>query len=197
VTSAGRRVAWLLSLALAAAGGLAAHGLAYRIAEPDPERRHHLLEETGHGYLDLHLVGSLLVALVLVGFAGRVLAGGHRAGAPPVWFFALAPLLSFACQEHAEHALTGSLSAGTPLESVFLVGLVLQLPFALAALLVARALLAAADALVVRLGSPPYFAFAPDTSLVLRFVDWSPAAPILIGARGQRAPPRARRPSTF
>jgi hypothetical protein len=197
VTSAGRRLAWLLSLALAAGGGLAAHVLAYRISEPDPVRRHHLLEETGHGYLDLRLVGSLLVALVLLGFAGRVLAGGHRAGSPPAWFFALAPLLGFACQEHAEHVLTGSLSAGTPLERVFLVGLALQLPFALAAFLVARALLAAADALVVRLGSPPRFALAPDTRLALRFVDLSPAAPVLIGARGQRAPPRARPASTF
>jgi hypothetical protein len=197
VTSAGRRLAWLLSLALAAGGGLAAHVLAYRIAEPDPERRHHLLEETGHGYLDLRLVGSLLVAIALLGFAGRVLAGEHRAGAPPAWFFALAPLLGFACQEHAEHVLTGSLSAGTPLERVFLVGLALQLPFALAAYLVARALLAAADALVVRLGSPPRFALAPDTSLVLRFVDLSPAAPVLIGARGQRAPPRSGPASTF
>jgi hypothetical protein len=189
MTAAGHRTAWLPSLGLTAAGSLAAHEFAYRLAEPDPERRHHLLEETGHGYFDPKLFGSLLVALVLVGFAGRVLAGGHRAVAPPLWFFALAPALGFACQEHAEHALTHSLSAGTPLEPIFLVGLALQLPFALAALLVARALLAAADALALRLGSPPRFAFAPDTSLVLRFVDWSPASPILIGARGQRAPP--------
>jgi hypothetical protein len=189
---AGHRPAWLLSLALAAGGALAAHGLAYRLAEPDPERRHHLLEESGHGYLHLHLVGSLLLALVLVGFVGRVLAGGHRAATPPLWCFALAPPLGFACQEHAEHALTQSLSTGTPLESVFLIGLALQLPFALAAFLVARALLAAADALVVRLGSPPRFALAPDVSLVLGFVDWFPAATILIGARGQRAPPALR-----
>jgi hypothetical protein len=185
----GHRPAWLLSLALAAGGALAAHGLAYRLAEPDPERRHHLLEESGHSYLDFRLVGSLLVALALVGFAGRVLAGGHRAGSPPLWCFALAPPLGFACQEHAEHALTQSLSAGTPLEPVFIMGLALQLPFALAAFLVARALLAAADALLVRLGSAPCLAFTPDTALVLRFVDWFPAAPVLIGARGQRAPP--------
>jgi hypothetical protein len=185
----GHRPAWLLSLALAAGGALAAHGLAYRLAEPDPERRHHLLEESGHSYLDFRLVGSLLVALVLIGFAGRVLARGSRAGTPPLWCFALAPPLGFACQEHAEHALTQSLSAGTPLEPAFLIGLALQLPFALTAFLMARALLAAADALVVRLGSAPRFAFAPDTRLVLRFVDWFPAAPVLIGARGQRAPP--------
>ena len=52
MTMAGNRLAWVLSLGLAAAGGLVAHGLAYRIAEPDPERRHHLLESTGHSYLD-------------------------------------------------------------------------------------------------------------------------------------------------
>jgi hypothetical protein len=185
-----RRPALLLSLGLAAAGALAAHGLAYRLVEPDPHRRQHLLEETGHGYLDAKLFGSILAALVVVGFAGRVLAGARRVSSPPLWVFGLAPPVGFALQEQAEHVLhTSSFSAATFLAPTFVVGLLLQLPFGLAALLAARTLLAAAAALGARLGSVPHLALAPDASLTLSVFEWVPAAPTLIGARGQRAPP--------
>lgn len=188
--SAGDRLAWLLSLALAAAGALASHGLAYRIAEPDPELRRHLLEETGHGYLSLDLIGSLLAALVIVGFAGCVLAGGNRRDAPPLWIFALAPPVGFTLQEHAERLLhDGSLSVSSMLGPAFLVGLGLQIPFALIALFVARALLFAAGALAERLGVPPPLWLAPDASLALPITDSLPPARVLLGARGQRAPP--------
>ena len=191
MTAAGNRLAWLLSLALAAAGALASHGLAYRIAEPDAERRRHLLEETGHGYLNLELVGSLLAALVVVGFAGCVLAGAQRRPTPPLWLFAFAPPVGFALQEHAEYALHHNAFGTTPfLELTFLVGLGLQAPFALVALLAARALLAAAGALARRLGAPPHLRLAPDASFAVPAVEWLPAAPVLVGARGQRAPPR-------
>jgi hypothetical protein len=192
VTSGGNRLAWLLSLGLAAAGGLAAHGLAYRIAEPDPERRHRLLESTGHGYLDLTLLGSLCVALTVLAFAGCVLAGIRRHTRPPLWLFALAPPVGFALQEHAERMLhQDSFSAGTILEPTFLAGLLLQLPFAIVALLFARALLVAAGVLARELGAPPRFWPVPDASLAVPTGHWIPAAPTLVGARGQRAPPLA------
>ena len=188
---AGTRLAWLLSLGLVAAGTLAAHGVAYRIAEPHDERREHLLEETGHGYLDGPLVLSLCLALIVVGFAGRVLASAGRANRPPLWLFALAPPLGFALQEHAERALHHDTLLLAVLEPTFLVGLLLQLPFALAALLAARALLAAAAAVARHMGSPPRPRLAPDASLALPGTFWIPASPTLIGARGQRAPPLA------
>jgi hypothetical protein len=191
VTSPGNRLAWLLSLALAAVGGLAAHGLAYRIAEPHPERRHRLLESTGHGYFDPTLLGSLCVALTILAFAGCVLAGVRRETRPPFWLFALAPPVGFALQEHAERMLHHhAFSAGTVLEPTFLAGLLLQLPFAVIALLVARGLLVAAGALARRLGAPLRCWPAPDASLAVPTGHWIPAAPTLVGARGQRAPPR-------
>ena len=190
MTRAGDRLAWLLSLGLAAAGGLAAHGLAYRVAEPHDERREHLLEATGHGYLDPALVGSLCAALVVVGFAGRVLAGTGRADRPPLWLFALAPPLGFALQEHVERALHHDTILLAMLEPTFIAGLLLQLPFALAALLAARALFAAADAVARHLGSPPCPRLAPDASLAPPGTVGIPTSPTLIGARGQRAPPR-------
>jgi len=190
VTAYGTRVAWLLSLALAAAGALAAHGLAYRIVEPDGERRRHLLDETGHGYLNPELAGSLLAALVIVGFAGCVLVGTRRRDAPPLWIFTLAPPVGFALQEHAELVLHNHAFGASPLvEPVFLVGLCLQIPFALIALLAARGLLAAAGALATRLGAPLRLRLAPDASLALPVADIRPATPVLVGARGQRAPP--------
>lgn len=190
MTAAANRLAWLLSLALAAAGMLASHGLAYRIVEPDAELRSHLLEETGHGYLNLELAGSLVAALVVVGFAGCALAGAQRRQSPPLWLFALAPPVGFALQEHAEYALHHNAFGATPfLELTFLVGLGLQAPFALVALLAARALLVAAGALARRLGAPPHLRLAPDASFALPVLEWRPAAPVLVGARGQRAPP--------
>lgn len=193
MTRAGHRLAWLLSLGLAATGGLAAHGLAYRIAEPEAARRHRLLESTGHGYLDPTLIGSLCLALVVVGFAGCVLAGTRRGPRPPLWLFALAPPVGFALQEHAERMLHHhAFSAGTIFEPTFLAGLLLQLPFALVALLAARALLVAAGALARELGAPPRLRLAPDASLSVPSTDWIPAAPTLVGARGQRAPPSFR-----
>jgi hypothetical protein len=190
MTGAGHRLAWLLSLALAAAGALASHGLAYRIAEPDPELRRHLLEETGHGYLNLDVIASLLAALVIVGFAGCVLAGGHRRDAPPLWIFALTPPVGFTLQEHAERMLhDDSLAISPVLGSAFLIGLGLQIPFALIALLVARALLFAAGALAIRLGVPPPLRLAADASLAVPIADLRPTRRVLLGARGQRAPP--------
>jgi hypothetical protein len=188
---AGHRLAWLLSLGLAAAGGLAAHGVAYRLAEPEHHEREELLEATGHGYLDPVLAISLCLALVVVGFAGRLLAGARRGATPSLWLFALAPPLGFALQEHAERMLHhDEVVLHALLEPTVLVGLALQLPFALVALLAARALLAAADALKSGLGSPPRFAFSPDAGLTVPAVVWSPSSPVLVGARGQRAPPR-------
>jgi hypothetical protein len=192
MTSAGNRLAFLLSLGLAAVGGLAAHALAYRIAEPDPERRHHLLESTGHGYFDPTLIGSLCLALTVLAFAGCILAGIRRSARPPLWVFALAPPLGFALQEHAERMLHhNAFSAGTVLEPTFLAGLLLQLPFAAVALLLARALLVAAVVLARELGAPPRFRPAVDASLAVPTGCWTLAAPTLVGARGQRAPPLA------
>lgn len=189
MTEAGRRLAWLLSLGLLAAGNVVAHALTYRIVEPEHEARAHLLEQTGHGYLDLDLVLSLCVALVAVGFLGRVLSGTAGDRAPSLWIFALAPPVGFAVQEHAERILHHEAIATYALEPTFLVGLALQLPFAFVAYLAARALLAAAEALARHIGSPPRSRPAPDASLATPGTSFAPRGPVLLGGRGQRAPP--------
>ncbi len=154
-----RRIAWLLSLALMAVGGVVAHMLAYRFVAPHPYARGRMLESTGHGYLEhlplcLAICGAVAVFALLASVVTRVRGG--RALHAPVWLFALVPPLGFVVQEHLERLLhSGAFPHAAALEPTFAVGLLLQLPFALAAFLAARALLALAVVLVETLGEKP------------------------------------------
>lgn len=127
-----RIVLALLVVPLASAGTLVAHGVAYAVLGGPAEGV--------HGYLaHLPQLAAIvaLPALLLAAIAGR-------AAAPRAWPVAVAALAAFVLQEHAERlAHTGELPflLDTP---VFLLGLVLQVPFALGAWLLARTLWRAA-----------------------------------------------------
>ena len=149
--------AWLLLFALTVAGWLSAHEVAYRLVIPHPHERSAALAETGHAHLAYSSLAAVLcVLVVLLGMTGLIV---RPLGRPPpsrrlVALFALAPPLAFVLQEHLERVLaTGDLPFHAALEPTFLVGLLLQLPFALAALAVARALFAFAQGLARVLGS--------------------------------------------
>lgn len=144
------RPAWLLGLPLLAVGWLSAHALAYELV---PAAEH------GHGYLaQAPLFLTLCAATVSVALAARIAGRGGRT--LPRWLAGALPLLGFAVQEHLERGLAfGAVPWGTAFEPVFLLGLVLQLPFALAALLVARALTALADAVAAGPAARPRIAF--------------------------------------
>ncbi len=116
-------------------------------------------EEHGHGYLaQAPLFLTLCATTAGVALAARI--AGRRGRTLPGRLAAALPLLGFAVQEHLERGLAlGAVPWGTGLEPVFLLGLVLQLPFALAALLVARALTALADAVAARPVARPRVAF--------------------------------------
>ena len=103
--------------------------------------------ETGHTYIASTPV--LIAALVTVLAAGLALCVGEgirgRIGGfgAPALLFGLLPPLGFIVQEHVEELVrSGSLSGGLITEPTFLAGLALQLPFAVAALLLCRALYA-------------------------------------------------------
>jgi hypothetical protein len=133
------RLPWLLSLPVMGAGCLAAHSAAYRVADSTtPAGTHSYL-----GAAPLLLAIGMAVAVVAALHAAT--AGGDRGGAS-VRLFALLPPLAFALQEHLERALQGGDALGTALEPAFLLGLALQLPFALCSLILARSLLRAARA---------------------------------------------------
>lgn len=146
---------WLLALPLLAAGSLFAHSLAYALVEPGAAERARLLRSTGHGYLaaaPILLAGATALALAaIVAYALRGRRG--RVSPLPAWPLALVPLAGFALQEQLER-----LASGAPLdafEPTFLVGVALQLPFALAAVLVARRLARAAESVGRALAPAP------------------------------------------
>jgi hypothetical protein len=136
-----RRAAWLISLPLAVAAWLGAHCFAYWLVSPGAEHQMGVHAEHGHAYLGytpaLVIWGLALVLAGLVLCVGEGVRGSRPAG-PPLWLFAILPPAGFAVQEHLERVLsTGGIPPDVVLEPTFLVGLALQLPFALAALLLA------------------------------------------------------------
>ena len=189
-----RRLAWLLSLALMAVGGLVAHVAVFRLIGADPSLRGRMLHDGGHGYA-AHWRACLAVCAT-VAIAGLVLsvAAAARRGRPlrvPVWLFAVVPPAGFVVQEHLERIFAdGSFPYTAALEATFLVGVVLQIPFALAAFLTARMLLGLVDAVARRLGAPPRARLASAQPLP------RPAADVVVArlsalalGHGQRAPP--------
>lgn len=174
-----------LVAAPAAGGVLGAHALAYRIAGGGAE-------PADHAYLtQLAFPLTLLATLALAGLWTRA-ARGRGAGRVPAWPFATLPPLAFAVQEHLERLLPGGHWPVHLLgQRVFLVGLALQLPFALLAWLLARGLAAAADAVgaVLARRNPPRL--RPRSGPVRAPGSLPLRAPLLEGSRAARGPPAA------
>lgn len=180
------------AIGLAIAGSQVAHASAYRLAEPLPGTRARLLSETGHGYLDHLPLGIALISAVLV-LALLAEADATRSGSSGTTpraslFLWLAPL-TFVGQEHLERWLAeGSFPWQAAGERTFMLGLALQLPFALAAWLVARVLLHAARALG-RLGVPSLPAISVRAALCTPTALTLPATRRLEFGCGPRGPP--------
>jgi hypothetical protein len=196
-----RRVAaWLLSFPLMVVGSQVAHVLAYRIVYPNAHVRLSELLATGHSYMRypayVPMLLGVLGAAELLG-AGWVFAGSARRSLQrpvPAWAFALLPLLCFTVQEFLERWLSGgSLPWWMVLQPTFRVGLLLQLPFALAVFLLARALLRVAErvgnALRGAAARPPLVGFSVGW-VVLEVCP--PQRGALAGGHAGRGPPRAR-----
>ena len=188
------RLAWLLAFALTVAGWVSAHEVAYRLALPHPHGSGSDIAHTRHVYLayaSLLVVLCLLVALLCM--AGLV-ARPHALRAPSrrlLLLFVLLPPIAFALQEVTESLLTtGVFSAGAALEPTFLVGVFLQVPFALAALVVARALFAFALALAQTVeGARRPRLVSLDLSVPPVVDGWRPRLPALAFGYGERGPP--------
>ncbi len=147
-----RMAAWLLSFPLMVAGSQVAHALAYRFVYPNAHVRLSELLSTGHSYMGSPAYAPMLLGFVfaaeLVGL-GWALAGSVRGGPRkpvPAWAFALLPMVGFALQELLERWLSGaSFPWWMVLQPTFRVGLLFQLPCALAVYVLARLLLRVAD----------------------------------------------------
>jgi hypothetical protein len=134
-----------MGFGLAVAGSQVAHAVGYRLAAPAPGERVRLLADSGHGYLALAPLCLALVTLV-VGLALLAEIRETRGGRPgsvlrPSLFLTVAPV-TFMLQEHFERLLhDGAMPWGAMAERTFVLGLLLQIPFALGAYLLARLLL--------------------------------------------------------
>ena len=186
--------AWLLTAPLLAIGLFAGHEAGYRWAVPDPHQRQHLLEASGHGYsrfLPIVIaVAATLIAASLVSRVRTAIRGEHEQAAPPPWLLAVLPPVAFLVQEFLERWLSsGHVHAATLWEPAVLIGLQLQIPFAVLALIVARVLARAADALGRALAVEPVGARLA-VAVTWTSLDRSPAA-ARVGARGwsERGPP--------
>lgn len=178
---------------VALAGGLTAHALAYRIVAPGAHERSHLLASSGHGYMsELRLLAAAGLAFVLVGFlwqAGLAARGLEPSG--PSRLVGLVPPLAFVLQEHLERLVhEGAFPVAAFTQPTFLIGLVLQLPFALLAF-AAAALLARAARVLGRLLVRPPRLRVPAARTAASFPP--PRSALRIAARG-RAPPALARP---
>ena len=190
-------IAWGLAASLAALGSLWAHELTYRLVAPGDSAYGTLLARTGHGYLDhAPLLIGILLAAAAASAVGACLgaARGRRSGPAPGWRFAALPALGFALQEHLERLFhDGAFPLGASLEPTFALGVVLQLPFAVAALVAARALLGAARELgqaLARLAAPsPSWAHPLRAAFPPSLAERPRVVPAALGY-GERGPPR-------
>jgi hypothetical protein len=190
-----QRLAWLTTVPLMLSGVLAGHALGYRLAIADPHARADALAHSGHGYFGyvpfaLVVCGGVLIAgLVLharMGFRGE----WRRPATSPL--IVLLPPFAFVVQEFLERSVhAGHVPWTTVFEPVFLFGLAFQLPFALAALLLAWVLDSAAHAVgrgLAAVSRPIFPVFVPVAVRVAS----APHPSGLARGYGERAPPFPR-----
>jgi hypothetical protein len=188
------RSAWLASAPVAAAGCLAAHWGGYAATHPDASDRAQALAAGGHGYLaDLPLIFAGAVAALVLALAREAVraARGRPSAAPPAYVFALVPPAAFVAQEHAERLLVGASWTDVALQPSFLVGLALQVPFGLFAVVIARGLLRAAQLAGVAFGAPAALPRIAPSSAVPALLSLVPR-PVPALAHAGRGPPRTR-----
>src|SRR5205809_412089 len=192
-----QRLAWLSTAPLMFAGLIAGHLLAYRLVYSDAHARADALARSGHAYFDyIPLALSVSLGVLLAGLGLQAAAGfrGERRGPLASPLIVLLPPIAFVVQELAERlAHTGHVPWAVVVQPAFLLGLAFQLPFALAALIVAWLLDSAARAIghaLRDLPLPAFEPFAPEPAHVVA----APRPAGLARGYGERAPPFARRP---
>jgi hypothetical protein len=190
-----RRLAWLAALPLIVVGSQVAHVFAYRWVYPSSQVRMHTLLSTGHSYMEwLPVVFGIAAAIALVSLVAAVVdaARGRSLRSLPAWAFALLPLATFALQEILERSLhTGTLFWQEVESPTFVPGLVLQLPFAAAAYLIARLLLRTASAVARIVGARRRVLDPRRAAAIVRqpVAARLPRLAPLAGAAAGRAPP--------
>lgn len=140
-------------LALAGLGWAAAHAVAHRSMMPEPGAPAAGLQDY-LGYLTTSTALCLALALPLAAGAA-VGRRRRRASLPSLWLFGLVPLLGFAGHSVAEPA-----PGGLEVAPVVLIGVLIQICFALSAVALARRVLSLVEGLAHAL-APPALRHAP------------------------------------
>jgi len=202
-----RRLPWLLAIPFMVAGSFAAHGIGYVLFSPGARwegdehasaelmARAEAVRQTGSAPgLPVPWLIGLLAALLIVFLATRLvgrLRGRRSRGLAPSWFL-MVPPLGYTLQEIVERTRDSyALVVHALHEPSFLVALALQLPFALAAYLVARALLAVAELVVRTLqgADPPVAERSAPIAWPSNSAGHRSEAAVLEGALCVRGPP--------
>jgi hypothetical protein len=189
-----RQLSWLLALPLMAAGSLAAHALSSGFVGPHGERAAEAAEgaersSAGTAGYSVGVLG-LLTAFALIGVVRWCVRGRMRRGASP-WLFLALPPLAFSTQEFLERLLNAE---GAPFNAAFeprfWLGLLLQVPFGLIALLVAWRLLGVVRQIVRALAASTWLA-GPILLEVVRPLQGFdlPRIPALAFGSPERGPP--------
>jgi hypothetical protein len=146
---------------LGLAASQVAHGLAYRLVDPNAEQRAQVLRQTGHQYLAYApLAFAVLTVVATVAFAVQVYElirsrQGRCHRPSPLVFAAVGPAI-FCLQEHFERfAAGGGVPWSAALDRTFIVGLLLQIPTAAVAWVIARLILGIAEYVAVALRARP------------------------------------------
>ncbi len=182
-------------LGFAVAGVLLGHTLTYLLAIPDPLHRDLVLRTTGHAYLPA--AGEAALVLLLAGVAAvvvRAWSRGRREGRDS--FGGLAGLLTavqvsgFLGQEVLERLVTRSPLGELVHDHVLAIGVLLQIPLALAAAAMLRWLARASAAVAETTGGRTA---TPRPALVLAATAPAdvPHGRVAATARRDRAPPSA------
>ena len=192
-----RRLPWLLALPLMAVGSFVAHLIGYN-ASPSSgaESGRELVARSSTG-IAAHLVLAAGIIGAVGGLAGAswlvsFVRGRARHGASPSLFFWLPPV-AFSVQEFAERLLRAEAAPfHAALEPRFLVGLALQLPFGLIALVLTRLLVRVARRIVRAFTRPPGSPLPRRVRLAPPVVSCvPPRIPALALGYPQRGPPAA------
>ena len=187
------RAAWFTSLGLLGAGWVTAHVVSYVLVVPHAAERRELLAKSGHGYFRASDLLILCLTITVVGLVVCIVTGKRPVRAPSPWAFAGLPPIGFAIQEHVERMVAGGVfPAHLFAEPRFLLGLLLQLPFALAALVCARLLVTFAHGLARKLGDParPKLVSVGFSWALIVSRRRARVSALALG-RGERAPPLA------
>lgn len=182
------RLAWLVSVPLTAVGGYAAHAFAHSLVAPAGGHQHvHAAGGTSHWVVCAAAGGAVALAVVAAGVLASFRTG--RAATTPLWVFALVPPAGFLLQEQ----LGSAIGDGSAFGPALLIGLVLQVPLALALYALARALAHGAARLgrAGDVGHPRLRAPRTLARLALTAFAPHPLGPLAL-CDGERGPPRLR-----